>query len=130
MAVYPIIYSTLAAAQSTSQQTSRASLKSEEAVEALVIGRNSSLKGMLITGSADSTIRSWSLESGRCLNEFKGHEAAVTCLATAAGGKVLLSGSMDKTMRSWDICTAEALMIFYGHEATVLCIEVCSNKSL
>ncbi|CAF0829139.1 unnamed protein product [Adineta steineri] len=48
-------------------------------------------KKRIFTGSYDLTVRCWSLETGRCMKLYHGHERTVTCLAVfldliAAGG--------------------------------------------
>jgi F-box and WD-40 domain protein 1/11/F-box/WD-40 domain protein 7 len=58
-------------------------------------------KAHLYSYSDDRTIRVWSLESGRCVEEFRGHEDSVTCLTFAKDS--LYSGSLDHSIRSWDL---------------------------
>jgi WD40 repeat protein len=57
--------------------------------------------GYLYSVSYDKTIRVWSLETNKCLEEFIGHEDGVTCLEFANG--MMYSGSHDHSIRSWDI---------------------------
>ena len=45
-------------------------------------------KDVLITGSSDFTAKSWSFETGKCLNTFKDHGGPITCMATDPLGKV------------------------------------------
>ena len=59
------------------------------------------------TGGNDGVVRVWRGPDD-LLAEFRGHEEAVTCLATR--GDVLFSGSEDGTVRAWDVSAAtEAL---------------------
>lgn len=81
-------------------------------------------KDLIITGSLDHTARSWSIETGECVQTFKGHTAAVTCLATDPLGKLLFSGSSDHSIRSWEIMTGQLLKIFAGHQTTVIALLV------
>lgn len=46
-------------------------------------------------GSADSTARSWSFDTGGCLKIFKGHGGAVTTMATDAVGKMLFTAGNE-----------------------------------
>ena len=46
-------------------------------------------------GSADSTARSWSFDTGGCLKIFKGHGGAVTTMATDAVGKILFTAGNE-----------------------------------
>ena len=81
-------------------------------------------KDLLITGSADSTARSWNFETGQCLQVFKGHQGAVTCMATDGVGRVLYTGSVDFTIRSWDLLKGPQLKVFQGHTGSVICMQV------
>jgi WD repeat-containing protein 86 len=66
-------------------------------------------RDLIITGSLDSLAKSWSIESGEAVQTFKGHTAAITCLATDPFGKLLFTGSADHSIRSWEIMTGQAL---------------------
>src|SRR5262249_27729039 len=48
-----------------------------------------------------------------------GHLAAVTCLATAGGGRYALSGSADRTLRLWELSTGHCVRTFGAHTAAV-----------
>ena len=66
---------------------------------------------VLISGSADSTARSWSFDTGGCLKIFKGHSGAVTTMATDALGKILYSAGADALIKSWNISTGQCLKV-------------------
>ena len=55
----------------------------------------------LYSHSDDRTIKVWDKASGRCLEDFTGHDDGVTCIAFADG--MLYSGSYDHSIRSWDL---------------------------
>ena len=55
----------------------------------------------LASGSADSTLRLWDVESGVTLRVFQGHTASVTGIIT--DGKKLFSSSIDSTIKQWEI---------------------------
>lgn len=82
------------------------------------------IKDLIITGSFDSTAKSWSIETGECVQTFKGHTSAITCLATDPLGKLLFTGSSDHSIKSWDIMTGQLLKNFNGHTTTVICLLV------
>jgi WD40 repeat protein len=82
------------------------------------------LKDLIITGSLDSTAKAWSIESGETMQTYKGHTAAVTCLATDPFGKLLFTGSADHSIRSWEIMTGQIIKVFSGHQTTVISLLV------
>ena len=83
-------------------------------------------KDILISGSADFTARSWSFETGKCLQTFKGHTSAITCMSTDPTGRTLYTGSADANIRSWDVLTGESLKTFEGHEQAIIALVVSS----
>jgi WD40 repeat protein len=75
--------------------------------------------GRAISGSSDSTIRLWDLETGRCLRTLYGHADSVTGVAVLPDGHQAISGSNDKTLRLWDIETGACLRVFDGFTTPV-----------
>ena len=57
--------------------------------------------GVLLSGSADATLRLWNMETHACLETFKGHDAGVTSVAFAPLGGQVLSSSWDGTAALW-----------------------------
>ena len=81
-------------------------------------------KDVIVTGSLDMTAKSWSVDTGECLQTFKGHTGPITCVATDPFGKFLFTGSSDHDIRSWEIATGKLLAIMTGHSSTVLSLFV------
>lgn len=54
-------------------------------------------------GSADMTVRLWSVELGRCLHAFRGHLAPVWAVAANPHGHYFASGSNDCTAMVWAV---------------------------
>ena len=81
-------------------------------------------KDILITGSADFTARSWSFETGKTLQVFKGHNGVITCMSTDPVGKILFTGSTDQTILSWNILRGVRLKVFEGHQSSIICMTV------
>jgi len=78
-------------------------------------------KGMLISGSWDSTIKCWSLSSSYdCINTLEGHSSGIRYLAVY--DNYLLSGSLDRTMKLWGI-DGRCIQTF-EHEGYVISILV------
>ncbi|KAJ3010945.1 UNVERIFIED_CONTAM: hypothetical protein HDU68_001883 [Siphonaria sp. JEL0065] len=57
---------------------------------------------MLATGSGDTTIRIWDLNTETPRHTLQGHSNWVQILAWSPDAKYLTSGSMDKSIRIWD----------------------------
>ncbi|XP_069974673.1 WD repeat-containing protein 86-like [Penaeus vannamei] len=82
---------------------------------------------LIITGSADATARSWSFDTGNCLKIFKGHKAAITCMATDPQARILYTGGGDKEIRCWTINRGDCLKILEGHTGPIICLIVVNR---
>jgi len=108
------------------------------------------LKGTILTGSSDRTVKQWRQSDGACVATFEGHTHAVLailpCLPppppppppppqtadfngkrqeTAAfeGSVLFLSASADRTAALWDVADSRAPLIRYkGHDDFVTCL--------
>ncbi|CAG8636567.1 795_t:CDS:10, partial [Paraglomus occultum] len=77
----------------------------------------------LATGSGDTTVRIWDLNTETPQFTLSGHKNWVLCIAWSPDGKVLASGSMDKTVRLWDPSTGAALGdSLFGHTKWITCL--------
>ena len=56
-----------------------------------------------ISGSIDTTLRVWDLESGEAIRTLHGHTSGVNAMALTSDGHRIVSGSDDMTLRVWDL---------------------------
>ena len=60
----------------------------------------------IVSGSGDSTIRIWNMETGQQVGEpLTGHTAYVFSVAISPDGRYLVSGSADNQIRAWPMPT-------------------------
>jgi len=68
---------------------------------------------LAVSGSQDTKLRLWDLETGACLRTF-GRGGCVSCVSTTPDGRHAVSGSYDKTLRLWDLETGACLRTLEG----------------
>ena len=73
----------------------------------------------LLSGSADKSVRLWSLETWTCLVVYKGHDNPVWDVTWGPFGHYFLTGSLDKTARLWSTDHISYLRMFVGHDMDV-----------
>lgn len=69
---------------------------------------------LVLSASADSTVRLWEVATGAELRSFAGHSFDVWSAAFSPDGRTILTGSADKTVRLWDAATGDELRRFVG----------------
>ena len=71
----------------------------------------------LVSGSKDTTIKLWDMQTGGVVKTFQGHTGPVTSVSISPDCTTIASGSEDKTIHLWNIQTGVPL--YYA--ASVLC---------
>lgn len=74
---------------------------------------------ILISGSADHTIRIWNGRTGECLRTLHGHNSWVWSVACSPCGRYLASGSYDRTIKIWDIAMGACIKTLAGEQSDV-----------
>ena len=72
----------------------------------------------LATGSYDSTIKIWDLDTGKEIRTLRGHLEGLRCLQLDEN--ILISGSLDKTIKIWDWRTGKCVRTLNQHQGGVI----------
>jgi DNA-binding beta-propeller fold protein YncE len=72
-------------------------------------------KKFALTGARDNTMRLWSLETGKEVRRFNGHNDYVRAVHFLPGGQKVLSACDDKVIRIFDLNTGNLLKSLPGH---------------
>ena len=70
---------------------------------------------VVVSGSRDTTIKTWDITSGSCLSTLSGHSDDVYSVAWSPDGTKLASGSSDDTVRIWEAATGKQPWQLRGH---------------
>jgi WD40 repeat protein len=82
----------------------------------------------LFSGSADSHIRQWDIQTGECVRDLKAHSRSVECLAVSEDGRSLFSASSDRSIRKWNIESGQVDKVYEGHETNVFALTVWDDE--
>lgn len=82
---------------------------------------------ILATGSYDTTVKIWDIESGKELRTLSGHTAGIRCLQF--DDNRLFTGSIDRTLKVWNWRTGECIKTFTGPAGGIIGLHY-SNKIL
>jgi WD40 repeat protein len=82
-----------------------------------------------LSGSYDTTLKLWDLDTGTCLRTFRGHTDGVSSVALGAGDRLALSGGkeFDRTLKLWDLGDGTCLQTFRGHAERVSSVCLSSD---
>jgi len=74
---------------------------------------------LLASGSGNSTIKLWDMETMKELRILKGHSADIRSVAFSPDGQILASGSNDNTIKLWDVHNWKELRTLEEHSKAV-----------
>jgi WD40 repeat protein len=79
---------------------------------------------LIVSGSADKSLKIWELESGVERMTLTGHSSYVTSVAISADGRWIISGSDDKSLKRWDLATGSEQLTYNSHTAAVTAVAI------
>jgi F-box and WD-40 domain protein CDC4 len=79
-----------------------------------------------ISGSRDTTLRVWDINTGLCRNVLVGHQASVRCLEIK--GDIVVSGSYDTMAKVWSISEGRCLHTLQGHYSQIYAIAFDGSR--
>ncbi|MHC0067053.1 WD40 domain-containing protein [Nostoc sp. UIC 10890] len=82
---------------------------------------------ILASGSDDTTVKLWNVNTGECFQTLWGHSSWVNSVTFSPDGRILASGSSDQTVKLWDWHTGECLHTLEGHIQKVKTIAFSSQ---
>ena len=82
---------------------------------------------ILATGSSDTTIKLWDVETGQEIRTLKGHNGHVYSASFSSDGKTLASGSEDTTIKLWNLETGQEIRTLKGHNGHVYSVSFSSD---
>eukprot|EP00095_Tigriopus_kingsejongensis_P008984 maker-scaffold1944_size24254-snap-gene-0.5 protein:Tk08984 transcript:maker-scaffold1944_size24254-snap-gene-0.5-mRNA-1 annotation:"hypothetical protein CAPTEDRAFT_115707" len=79
---------------------------------------------LLITGSADTSVKIWSLFSGECLKTLRNHTGSIIAMSTDLKGKILYTCGSDSFIKYWDIKTGKQIKSIDAHRSAIVCMHI------
>ncbi|XP_031613140.1 WD repeat-containing protein 43 [Oreochromis aureus] len=83
-------------------------------------------ESLLYSGSDDTNIVEWDLQTGKTRSKWKADRAAVTSLCVSPDGKLLLSAG--HIIKMWDLDTKEVYRKFTGHSTAVTTLRFATTR--
>ncbi|XP_028994586.1 WD repeat-containing protein 43 [Betta splendens] len=82
---------------------------------------------LLYSGSDDTNIIEWDLQTGKMRSKWKADRAAVTSLCVSPDGKLLLSAG--QIIKMWNLATKEIYRKFTGHTTSVTTLRFATSRT-
>ncbi|MBD2568499.1 eIF2A-related protein [Anabaena lutea] len=85
---------------------------------------------ILVTASADKTIKIWNSQNYQLLKTITGHQNRVTNISISPDNQMLASGSADKTIKLWRLTDGKLLKTFTGHTDEVTSVDFSPESQI
>ncbi|KJH49670.1 WD domain, G-beta repeat protein [Dictyocaulus viviparus] len=87
-------------------------------------------RNILVSGSRDTTLRAWNIETGMCEQYLTGHVAAVRCVQFDLDNGRIVSGAYDFTIKVWDFETGICKYTLTGHTNRVYSLLLDARRNI
>jgi WD40 repeat protein len=84
---------------------------------------------ILATGSIDTFVRLWNVETGECFQTFP-HKGRVWSVQFCADEQSLISGSEEMTVKRWEILSGECVQTYRGHTGQIFSVALSPDGQL
>jgi WD40 repeat protein len=81
---------------------------------------------LLLSGSGDTTIKAWCVDTWKCKHTLEGHTDTVRCFAGAS--HMLVSGSTDQTIKVWSMDSLKCVHTLEGHTDSVTALQIVDQQ--
>ncbi|MUH01380.1 protein kinase [Scytonema sp. UIC 10036] len=88
------------------------------------------VKGLIVSGSDDKSIKIWDLKNKKEIRTLKGHKELVYSVALSADGQTLASGGKDNTIRIWNLNTGQEIRTLVGHSSYVNSVAMSADSQI
>ena len=85
---------------------------------------------MLVSCSADLSIKLWDFQTYECLRTLHGHDHNVSSVCFLPAGDHIVSGSRDKTIKLWEVTSGYCIRTYTGHREWVRMVRVNRDGTL
>ncbi|PWN25119.1 WD40 repeat-like protein [Jaminaea rosea] len=92
------------------------------------VGGTASAPRTLLSSSADSTVRLWSMDTLSALVSYRGHQGPVWNVEYSPSSIYFATAGADRTARLWSTERAHALRMYAGHLSDVDCLSFHPNS--
>lgn len=77
---------------------------------------------ILISGSYDSTIKVWNIQTGKVIRTLRGHTRGVRALVF--DDTKLITGSLDSTIKVWNYKNGDCISTYRGHTDAIISLDM------
>ena len=99
----------------------------DNAVQALAVDPSGR---WLASGSADSIVKLWNLETNEVRRTLRGHGDFISVLSYSPDAATLAAGSLDGSIKLWSATTGRALRTLNNHKSRVTAIAYSANSDV